>query len=330
MKNVSGLIIKDWEYYINHCKVKYKNNEIQEISSECIDLLNKIKYVDIRYHFFLPEKISELIYLRWNVLYLSSFNEEKYKTKFENELIRDIEYLNILKSSLNLIHKNTVEKGTNHYIKIYQEVISKQEDARVINYTKRDLKQLILRKLLHPDYNSLVDELEIQIDLIKENVVLDNIGFKSSLITSKEDTTEPKKLKSEFDNMLTKEELFKMDNKLIKGLSISEVFEHFEILTVYKNKDGKTYLTEDQLLKFIEHTFVNGDPIQQEFNCDIHRAKTDIRSVFYRFYKTQNKLEKNHKGLKRKYFDILYKSFSGFDNTIDFKAFHRFNKTIDN
>ena len=125
----------------------------------------------------------------------------------------------------------------------------------------------------------------------------------------------------------TKEDLQKEQNKLIPKVAIDEVFNYFEILTKTTNRNDEFYLTNEQLLTFINATFVECTPIKQNFNCNFNKDKKDVRSVFRKFQDNCSLREKNNKNLKQKYFDILNKSFEGFNKT-DFDKWHETNSKI--
>ena len=101
-------------------------------------------------------------------------------------------------------------------------------------------------------------------------------------------------------------------NKLIPKVSISDVFNHFEVLTKTTNKNDEFYLTNSQLTTFIKSTFIDLKPIKQDFNCKGFQ-KNKVRKVFYKFYFKNVKLETNQTSLKRKYFNIMNNAFNGFN-----------------
>ncbi|TAI48469.1 hypothetical protein [Flagellimonas allohymeniacidonis] len=134
------------------------------------------------------------------------------------------------------------------------------------------------------------------------------------------------KMESTLFHNTTKENLLKQQNQLIPKISIKEVFDFFEILTKSTNKEGIPYLTEEQLIIFIQGTFIKRNPVKQKFNGAPDNKK-DVRSVFYRFYKNSTIKESKQAGLRQKYYDILDKSFFGFNET-DWKEFNKQNSNI--
>lgn len=111
---------------------------------------------------------------------------------------------------------------------------------------------------------------------------------------------------------LSKENLIKEQNKLIPKVSISEVFNHFEILTKTTNKNDEFYLTNEQLFIFVKATFIDLAPIKQNFNCRGIQKNT-VRKIFYNFYFDNKNNETNHTRLKRKYYNIMDEAFNGFN-----------------
>ena len=120
---------------------------------------------------------------------------------------------------------------------------------------------------------------------------------------------------------ISKEKLFKEQNKLIPKVNIDEVFNHFETLTKTTNKNDEFYLTNEKLLIFINATFIECKPIKQNFNCEGF-VKKNIRKVFYDFYFKNKNKERNHTKIKRKYFNIMNDAFNGF-NENDYTDFSK-------
>lgn len=132
---------------------------------------------------------------------------------------------------------------------------------------------------------------------------------------------------NEKNNNLTKSSIISKLNNLIPDVNIDEVFNHFETLTKSTNRNDKCYLTNKQLLIFINATFVECTPIKQDFNVSFSKDKIDVRSVFRKFQNNCSLRENNNKHLKQKYFNILNKSFAGFNQT-DSDKWHKTNNKI--
>jgi len=124
-------------------------------------------------------------------------------------------------------------------------------------------------------------------------------------------------------SIITKEELFDMQNHLIPKIGIDKVYKAFEFFILTQSKTGEYYLTNEQLLIFIENTFVKKNPVKQKWNCSDF-TKYKVREIFYNFYSKSKNSEPNEKNLKRKYFDIMNDSFEGFKET-DFTDFAKCN-----
>jgi len=132
---------------------------------------------------------------------------------------------------------------------------------------------------------------------------------------------EPQQSKSNTQKTLNIKSIKKEQNNLIPKVSIDEVFNHFEILTKTTNRSDEFYLTNEQLLTFINATFVECKPIEQDFNCNGF-VKKNIRSVFYDFYFKNKNKEPNQTKIKRKYFNIMDNAFYGF-NENDYTDFSK-------
>jgi len=120
-------------------------------------------------------------------------------------------------------------------------------------------------------------------------------------------------------NELSIDSIKREQNNLITNVSIDEVFNHFLILTKTTNKNNEFYLTNEQLLIFINASFIECKPIKQDFNCNGF-VKKNIRKVFYDFYFKNKNKETNQTKIKRKYFNIMNDAFNGFNKNdyIDF------------
>ena len=149
-------------------------------------------------------------------------------------------------------------------------------------------------------------------------IILNNINLFEKIFDEKlgaknnHGTEEPIKT-NEFKEgkVLTVESILKEQNKLLPKISIEEVFNHFKTLTTSTNKNSQFYLTNEQLLIFINSTFIEQKPIKQKFNCK-GIYKKDLRKIFYNFYFNNKLKETNLTRLKRKYFNIMNEGFEGF------------------
>src|SRR5690606_29265354 len=129
---------------------------------------------------------------------------------------------------------------------------------------------------------------EIDISLVSINDVLN----------SEQNETLPLQQSEKPKPELKEDEIIKSQNNLIPKVSISEVFEHFKVLTEMTNKYDEFYLNNEQLLIFIKSTFIDLNPIKQKFNCKGF-VKKDIRTIFYKFYFKHKNKETNQTRLKR-------------------------------
>ncbi len=108
------------------------------------------------------------------------------------------------------------------------------------------------------------------------------------------------------------DDIKKSQNLLIPKVSIQNVYDHFKQLTSMTNKMDEFYLTEKQLLIFIDSTFIKKKTIRQNFNCT-GIIKKEVRKIFYKFYFDNKNKEGNKTKIKRKYFNIMNDSFNGFN-----------------
>ena len=119
------------------------------------------------------------------------------------------------------------------------------------------------------------------------------------------------------------------ENKFWKGLPMEVVYKHFVKLTERKNSNGEPYLTQEQLISFLQRGFLNDEkePIQK-INCDSD-DKSLIIKLFYSFYN----LTVSQYGYKRRKAPFIRLLFNCFDNWPDEEAVkHLFkrSKTKDN
>jgi len=239
----------------------------------------------------------------------------------ETPIIKKLQEIDTLIKDFDLY----VTKKTNYSPKEYAEAFAKQVIHRLKTINNCVLTELILIEFIEKEkrnenrFDYLFDH-SYNADAAKANyreIAMYANNFISDYLQA---------LPTHPNIDVTKEQLLKKDNKLIPNISIAEVFNHFEILTKTTNKDKIVYLTEKQLLTFVKTVFIDKEPLQQKFNCIVY-SKKDVRSVFYRFYKESTIFENKHTGLKQKYFDIMDKSFPGFNET-DLNEFNKTNNTI--
>lgn len=84
---------------------------------------------------------------------------------------------------------------------------------------------------------------------------------------------------SEIESRLS--EIKNTENKFWKGLPMEQVVKHFEVLTIKKSKNGNTFLTQEQLITFLEKGFLNNvNHPKQKINC----ASGEKGFVIKRFY----------------------------------------------
>ena len=187
-----------------------------------------------------------------------------------------------------------------NFSKAQIEYIFKKLDLELVKFKDTELKSFI-------SYDSKVNfsELEDEVQGKFEGIIDSYLKLKNIVMTPSE---------------ISLDDLVKEQNLLITHVDIQSVYNHFKELTSTTNKHNKFYLTNKQLLKFIHSTFVSKEPVKQDFNCKI--VKKDIRKIFHAFYVQNASKDIFETNLKRKYFDIMDKSFNGF-NENDYNDFHK-------
>jgi len=126
---------------------------------------------------------------------------------------------------------------------------------------------------------------------------------------------------------LIKDDILKMQNILIPKVSLEYVYDFFSVL-IEPNKKGAFYLDPQKLLIFIKSTFVEKQPIPQDFNVKLKLDKKDIRSIFRKFQDNCYDYDYKKTKIKRKYFDIMFKGFNGFEAKSDFDKWAETNNKI--
>jgi len=272
--------------------------------------------------------------------FLEYFQKDKYLRK----LLFDIHKQNKqpffdikLFKSLNEIDKE---------IKDFKNLVLNEIKFNSLIYSESFVKNIIYKleiiqipKLTKSILNNFVDEVE-NVELLAAYITEDNDhSFENQYdISFKEAERKYRELKRFADNYfiyylkekinkfkdhnvngLSINYLAKKQNELIPSVSVKEVLTHFETLTEKTNKKGEFYLTEEQLIIFINSTFIQLEPIKQKFNCNGF-IKKNIRKIFYDFYFKNKNKEYNQTALKRKYFNIMDDAFEGF-NSNDYTDF---------
>jgi hypothetical protein len=149
-----------------------------------------------------------------------------------------------MKKQYRIIITHGVMQEYGHYSGIVAKV-----DALVRKYQK---KFQTFDKCEHEQAETLPQP--IQSDKIEENGKRNQI---TKRIEGNKTVTEQK------SEDLTLEGILKCQNKLITKVSMQKVYEHFDILTKETNKNDEFYLTNEQLLVFINSTFINYVPLNR-------------------------------------------------------------------
>jgi hypothetical protein len=109
------------------------------------------------------------------------------------------------------------------------------------------------------------------------------------------------------------EKINKLENKFFKGMPMKTPIEHFKKLTEEKSKNGKPFLTEVQLISFLNRVFLHDQSEKmQKINYE-YGEKGIIIKLFYEFYDIAmkdysgyRKKERYIKLLSDNFFDMEY------------------------
>lgn len=143
-------------------------------------------------------------------------------------------------------------------------------------------------------------------------------------INTQEDSNIPP-IKENCESKTILDSIVQSENLFWKGLPMNKVVDHFNKLAVRKSKNGKTFLTEGQLISFFKKGFLGDETqLKQKINF-ISGEKGFVISLFYDFY-TLAVDNYNHIQNKNKFIDLFCNSFEGFTES-SVSAFFKPNKT---
>lgn len=314
-------ILKSLKYYIEHNEIIYDEQGIEVTKFEII------RYVCIIIMHLTDENI-----LNHTINYLKTIGllkdaDEKFKNLKQN-LISTYTEIDLIKI------KAILYSLTAHYeLNIKALKPPKSKEPNPFNITLRNrtiehnmdeiikqIQQEVTLKFVNDNEILPIEEQKKAIDswitnIYKINYSKSTTMFCDDIIFLKgisEHLVEPTKNNNyKEQKVLTVESILKEQNKLLPKISVEEVFNHFKTLTTSTNKNSQFYLTNEQLLIFINSTFIEQKPIKQKFNCE-GIYKKDLRKIFYNFYFNNKLKETNLTRLKRKYFNIMNEGFEGF------------------
>lgn len=331
------------EALFKYFEIFQKYTDDKEFYDEWMGCFNKIIHLSI------PKEIKE------NCKFCNGNSQlEADKACNDNYLNAKYEFAIPVINYVNLIENNPHYFGSKELVKEltsqFYLCFTHQEDKLVFNdkrfnkillthilISQREYFNRMVPQVALTEINQLIEELEnhkfiakqtnrVLFDLVKPQLKLLKKERKSLTAKLSNNIIINDPIKSPIDKL----ELFKKTNKLIPSVSVEQVYNFFQILTRTTNREGIFYLSQDKLLIFVKSTFTeetDQEPIQQSFDVVFSRDKIDVRSVFKKFLDQCSLYEKNQKNLKRKYFDIMNKSFKNF-NEIDFEKFHKTNNII--
>ena len=121
-------------------------------------------------------------------------------------------------------------------------------------------------------------------------------------------------------------EISKVENRFNKSLPMAEVVKHFKVFTERKSKNGKPFLTPEQLISFLKKGFLGKQELPKQ---KINYSNTEKGLVILRFYElfllaVTNYGEKNSKS---KYINLVLNCFDNWDKK-SIEAFFKPNRIM--
>lgn len=162
-------------------------------------------------------------------------------------------------------------------------------------------------------YFSQHDEIQMLCKIVS---LIENINYLNKLIEELENPTEKTIVKETLsdNNNFANNDL--QENIFCKGMPIPFATDHFNFFTKENSKNGKPFLTNDQLKNFITRAFLGKEGIEKiNFNWVIGDRKTIIRQ-FYNFYHNPDQITSSKYDLRPKRRDFYIKLLT--DNFMDF------------
>jgi len=103
-------------------------------------------------------------------------------------------------------------------------------------------------------------------------------------------------------------------NLFCKSMPLNIPRDHFKIFTENNRKNGKPFLTSDQLDSFIERAFCGNNLLPvQKINYDLKGEKIKIQNVFYAFYCNTVKDYFQTDNCRDNFIRLLTDNFTGWD-----------------
>lgn len=131
--------------------------------------------------------------------------------------------------------------------------------------------------------------------------------------------------KKEVDTKAELEVIAKSENNFWKGLPMSVVVNHFQVMTQKKSKNGKPFLSEEQLVVFLKRGFLNdNDQPIQKVNCS-NGEKGKVILRFYQFFELAS-VQYGYPNKKETFINLFLNCFDNW-NENSVKAYFKPNKT---
>ncbi|HMG67776.1 MAG TPA: hypothetical protein VK588_08825 [Chitinophagaceae bacterium] len=135
-------------------------------------------------------------------------------------------------------------------------------------------------------------------------------------------------LKSENNDIQTFDEIIKQENKFWKGIPMGIVVNHFKVLSERNSRNGKPFLTVEQLVKFFEKGFLGKAKIKKQKINISNGEKGFVIKRFYEFFElaVSNYSELNKKA---KYISLISTCFDNWEHK-SIVSFFKPNKAKEN
>lgn len=262
---------------------KKKSEHYSNIKLEFADSINRAKDVP-----YVKSKIASKIAQRiWHLHTASEFTDSignHFKRElhdFIDEAFRiekDLPVKHFIEEMIPSLRMKYKEKMKENPTKYFNKFSDGSNDGDFINSTEKEV-----------------------IDFVSEYIALKE--YKDVLFEVTQDELDIKKY---FD------EIIKSENTFLKGFTMQKVVDHFKPLTEKKSTNGKPFLTDLQLIHFIQRGFLNKNSIsKQTFNLAVGE-KGFIINRFYEFYNIAVG-QYNEPNKKKRYINLLSDNFTNWN-----------------
>jgi hypothetical protein len=276
---------------------------------------------------FLELNKSEFLFILTKEMH---YSDEKALLKFDfmKDIIIRLKPLRACKRQTIAFLEETVQKLHSKAKSIMVNFLFKAiEQHENYGYAIHFLANIANRYQLIPIELKFIDEHKLLISLEQEELAKDR-EVKQDIPQPAENQTknELPDGNDSFEKILS--EMIKSENIFWKGLPMKKVVDHFIILTTRKNKNGESFLTNEQLISFLKKGFLN-DAAQskQKINCTASEKGLVIKR-FYQLYDLAV-AQYGYPAKKTKFIDLFTNCFDNWDKA-SVVPFFRPNKVKEN